>query len=338
MKFETLKNNLEFIFGKIQDYGPGFMLLAIPVVAVILISIALVYQLYLEKKQLEFWSVKKTDDKFWYKVMKVFSKYKLLDDIMANLAVKFSMLNADSQEVNKVYGAMSIVGVSLTGTLAIVYSLVVVDVWYVGLMFFVASLLFVFTIFFFVFGIARLNVLKALPVVYTALARRLREHSHVVDMLDAVKDDLQGPMKREIIKLNNVLKRNDREVIEQQFDITEKNYSNGYISLMLMLIMYVYDEGNSSGVKERFLKMSSQLKNMIDYQKTLAQTARTWMGTTVGVGVFGLFGSRWFLQRINDPTVTEYLNSTDSLQYILINIILMIVALIALYTFEKVTE
>ena len=335
---EQIDNFISVI--KSIDYGKYIFLIPILISVVIIISIAISY--FKEQKEKKYFTVQ--SDSNIDEIMKFFmslGKFPLFRPLIEYLAIKFSMFNSKNHEDNVQYASTFLFFALIIVSGLFIRLTIVGNIWYISLMFMFLGILVIVTMMGLIFNYARYSLINDLPNIFSSFARKIDSESHVIQILDGVRSDLKGPMKREIIRLTNVFKRNERKEIESQIAVIEKNYSNRSISIMMMLLQHLYDYGNHDGVRERFLELSATLKVQAEQQKTLASISLYSMIIATVMMLISIIGVRQFLLAFLSTGLDDgstYLSGNSYQMFIGVVLLIWITTVVTSFLVERVGE
>ncbi len=268
--------------------------------AVILVLVLLVLELGRSSRKRRF-TVKENRGGSAALLSKKMQGWPLFGHMLERLAVRIGMFNSRSHEKNLEYAALGIIAAFPLAFLVILLFLPAGKMtWYVTAGYVLIGLIFMVLLYFAFALTAEQHFTDKLPQVYKLLNSRYTVAGNILKAIDLCMDDFPGPVKKVMLRIHNVLKKNDRLEIDRTFAAIEKAYGNEYLILLLNLIKQAYFKGGDEVIKRQFEETTEDIFTELENRRDLAFTARMYMC----LAVFLPFGLK-LLERFNHSALGE---------------------------------
>lgn len=228
---------------------------------------------------------------FTARITGMLSRHDFSMKILNSIAVKLCMLNRYSYEKNLENSVIFCVVTAVFLLLSVIVFIPAVSVvWYVTITYILMSGAFAAIAFVIFTFVARLRFTSKLPETYKLLNSRYITSGNILKAINTSMEDFDRVVKREMHKLQNVLKKNNMAEIEETFKRLESTYRNEYMTLLLNLILQAYYKGGDAAIKKQFENTTEEILADIENQKDLSFTARIYMA----LALFLPLGVKWF--------------------------------------------
>ncbi len=221
--------------------------------------------------------------------------------ILDVVAIKIGIYNNYSMEKNREYAIVAILLLAIT--ILVFFNVLVPAVsilWYVGVIYFILGFLFAALIIYMINSVVSLKFTLQLPEVYKILNSRYTTEADILKAIDISIEDFKGAVQREMIRIGNVLRKNNKEKINETFQMLDKMYDNEYFTLLLNLIHQAYYKGGREGIKKQFENITEEILTDIENRKDLIITSRMYMAFVLFVPI-----TLPWLKRFNEAALGE---------------------------------
>ncbi|MCX7921396.1 MAG: hypothetical protein N3B21_05150 [Clostridia bacterium] len=283
------------------------LLLLLMLIAAMVLALVITTIKYRNRKR-RFTILKDRKNVLW-KLTNQLKGHELSMKVLDNLAIKLGMYNKYSYERNLEYAAIvCIITVIFTAISTLVFLPSAKVAWYVTLSYIFITLVFVAIVFVIFTFMARMRLTSKLPDTYKLLNSRYITTGNILKAINVSLDDFDKAVKREMIKIYDVLKKNDMYEIEEAFKRLEKTYKNEYITLLLNLIMQAHYKGGDEVIKKQFENTTEEILEDIENQRDLSFTSRLYMFLAL-VLPFSIWGLEKFNEAALDNKAIEFYSS-----------------------------
>lgn len=274
-------------------------------VLLILTAIVLLMRLMVQRintyKIKQFYSINKDKRYVLRDITQKLKKNRYFLIMAENIAFKIGMFNNYSYERNLEFATM----VCFTFLGAIILSIIIFIplvsvIWYILLFYIFMAVIFAVLLFYIFTMIARSRFNNQLPETFKIINSRYITHGNILKAINVSLNDFDKAVKREMIKIYDVLKKNDMYDIDNTFRMIDRAYKNQYVSLLLNLIKQAHYKGGNNVIKEQIENTTEEILIDIANQKDLSASTRTY----VFVSIFLLPGIL-FVERFNYTALGE---------------------------------
>ena len=203
---------------------------------------------------------------------------RILKSLLFKIAVMLGMFNKYSFQKNLEYSTVVLLGAIVFSIISMLMFIPITSViWYILLFYIFMSLVFV-TLTFYVFTIiAKSRFNNQLPQTFKILNSRYITQGNIMKAIDVSLQDFDKSVRREMIKIYNVLKKNDMDEINNTFKMIESTYKNEYVTLLLNLIKQAHYKGGNDVIKKQIEHTTEEILIDIENQKDLSAASRTFI-------------------------------------------------------------
>lgn len=233
------------------------------------------------------WTITKNKDSLLKILVRKLSKYPVLKRIIISVSYKVAIFNKDSLEKNKEYAvALLIIKSSFMMIfLGIIFPYINL-IWYMSLFYMLISIIFISLVVYALSMFAKMSFTKKLPKTIKVLNSRLAITEDILEAIDLSKYDFDKPIRREMTRIYDCLRKNTREKAKETFDFLEDVYRNDYFRLLINLILQADEKGVTEEIKKQFSDINEEILTELENQRDLDLVAKIY----VGVGLlFPLF-------------------------------------------------
>ncbi|MDP4182247.1 MAG: hypothetical protein Q8942_14305 [Bacillota bacterium] len=275
-----------------------YILLAI--IAVILI-VRLLFQQLNSYKIKQFYSINKNKRKTLHEITKRLKRNRYFLILAENIAFKIGMFNNYSYERNLEFATVACFAILGAVALSIALFIPLVSViWYILVFYIFMAVIFAVLLFYIFTMVARSRFNNQLPETFKIINSRYITHSNILKAINVSLNDFDKAVKREMVKIYDVLKKNDMYEIDNTFRMIDRAYKNEYVSLLLNLIKQAHYKGGNKVIKEQIENTTEEILIDIANQKDLSASTRTY----IFLSIF-LLPATWFVERFNHKALGE---------------------------------
>jgi len=286
--------------GSLQILKQNFVGWLFIVIAISLVATLVIGKLnaYLRKRK---YLIKKNPVRVYRVIYSKLCSVKVLEKFLDAIALRISVLNDGSYENNQERSVIVLIFLLLVIGINFMIILPNVEiVWYLYLFYLTLGGIFLFCTLYTLELMLRMHFTKLLPNTYKILNSRFTTEGDILKAIDRSLVDFNPAIRREMIRLRNVLRKNDHRKINETFDLMEKIYRNEYFTLLLNLIQQAYYKGGKDSIKQQFEMVTEEILIDIENQKDLALTSRMYVVIALSLP----FGIGW-LERFNGKALGE---------------------------------
>ena len=303
-------------------------------VSLILIKMILLtrFKNYLKKRK---YLITKNHQSFNKKLLNEISKIGVLEKILCHITIKISVLNDNSYEKNKEKSVIVLLLFLLVMILN--FSVIIPNIkiiWYLYIFYLILGVILLICIIYTIELVLKMHFTKLLPVTYKILNSRFTTEEDILKAIDESLMDFHPAIRREMIRIRNVLRKNDSNRIHNTFNLMEKTYKNEYFTVLLNLIQQAYYKGGKESIKSQFETVTEEILIDIENQKDLALTSRMY----VVISLFLPFGIRWledFNQKALGVSSIEFYASPLGIGFKIFLLLMLLVYIISLLFLER---
>jgi len=319
VRYSDLKGRPDLIKPYIMNNAIYLLMIALVLVYVFRI---LKYRFEYNRKKREY-LIKKNNKGVISEITKELRKNEMIGKFLENLANKIGMYNPYSLERNLEYATTLVLG--LFFFIIIVLATFMpgqFSVWYLGVFFailsigFVGLMLYVFTL------MARMRFTRQLPDTFKLLNSRYINTGNILKAINNSMGDFDRAVKREMLRIYDVLRKNDMMEIDATFDRIENTYSNEHLTLLLNLIRQAHFKGGSETIKEQFEQATEDILIDIENQRDLTSSTRSYVLMSLLIAG-GIVAVETFNKTALEGEALAYYDSTDALMFKISIIIVM---------------
>jgi len=296
---------------KLASYIVRMDLLTAVCVLLILTAVVLVIRLMVHRlntyKIKQFYSINKDKRYALREVTQKLKKNRYFLIMAENIAFKIGMFNNYSYERNLEFATMA----CFTSLGAIILSIIIFIplvsvVWYILLFYIFMALIFAVLLFYIFTMIARSRFNNQLPETFKIINSRYITHGNILKAINVSLNDFDKAVKREMIKIYDVLKKNDMYDIDNTFRMIDRAYKNEYVSLLLNLIKQAHYKGGNKVIKEQIENTTEEILIDIANQKDLSASTRTYVFLSIFLLPGILFVERFNFTALGEKSVEFY--------------------------------
>ncbi|MBM7613598.1 hypothetical protein [Alkaliphilus hydrothermalis] len=271
----------------------------------ILVAISLVVTLGITKLNAHIrkrrYLIRRNPVRIYRQIYSKLCNFRLLEKFLDSIALRISVLNDDSYETNQEKAVIALILLALV--IIINFTIVLPNVqivWYLYLFYMMLGGVFLLCVLYTLELMLRMHFTKLLPNTYKILNSRFTTEGDILKAIDRSLIDVNPTIRREMVRIRNVLRKNDPSKIDETFSLMEKIYNNEYFTLLLNLIQQAYYKGGRDSVKQQFEIVTEEILIDIENKKDLALTSRMY----VVIALFLPLGVNW-LENFNDKALGE---------------------------------
>ncbi|HBY19548.1 MAG: hypothetical protein A2Y24_02935 [Clostridiales bacterium GWE2_32_10] len=204
-------------------------------------------------------------------------KIKFFYIILRKLAIKIGMFTKYSFEKNLEYATSTLV-------LSIGVSVLIIMVfvpgnrfWYISMFYFAIALVMITVIIYMFFAIARMNFIKKLPDTFKILNSRYISKGNILKAINVSMEDFDIVIRKEMIKIYNVLKKNNMEEIDFVLNSIDETYKDEFLTILLSLIKQAHYKGGNNMIKEQFETLTEEILEEIENRADLSAASKSYI-------------------------------------------------------------
>lgn len=164
--------------------------------------------------------------------------------ILNTIAIRIGIYNNYSMEKNREYSSLMLILLLIIAAWILKVTLSVQTVlWYVKVLYLLMGMLVLVLLTYLTNSIVLLKFTLQLPEAFKILNSRYTTEGDILKAIDISVEDFSGAIQREMIRIRNVLRKNNREKIDETFSLLEQMYQDEYFTLLLNLISQAYYKG-----------------------------------------------------------------------------------------------
>ncbi|HOV27454.1 MAG TPA: hypothetical protein PK566_14010 [Pseudobacteroides sp.] len=280
-------------------------------VLLILTAIVLLMRLMVQRintyKIKQFYSINKDKRYVLRDITQKIKKNRYFLIIAENIAFKIGMFNNYSYERNLEFATMACFAFLGAIILSIIIFIPLVSViWYILLFYIFMAVIFAVLLFYIFTMIARSRFNNQLPETFKIINSRYITHGNILKAINVSLNDFDKAVKREMIKIYDVLKKNDMYDIDNTFRMIDRAYKNQYVSLLLNLIKQAHYKGGNNVIKEQIENTTEEILIDIANQKDLSASTRTYVFLSIFLLPGILFVERFNYTALGEKSVEFY--------------------------------
>lgn len=278
----------------------SFIYLVLFITALILI-LKIVFERINAYKIKQFYSINRNKKNFLQDITGKLRKSRYFTMLAENLAFKIGMFNNYSYDRNMEFATLACFIVLVGTALSIILFIPLVSViWYILLFYIFMALVFAALMFYVFTMVARSRFNNQLPETFKIINSRYITHGNILKAINVSLNDFDRAVKREMVKIYDVLKKNDMSLIDNTFRMIDRSYKNQYVSLLLNLIKQAHYKGGNKVIKEQIENTTEEILIDIANQKDLSASTRTY----IFLSIF-LLPSVWLVEKFNNKALGD---------------------------------
>lgn len=235
------------------------------------------------------------------KVLRILDRHKGFNKLLDWFAIRIGIFNSYSFKKNREYGLWAILCCLITFAIVMLWpGFYRGHIWYERLAGFLVMVGIIALILYLINSLVLLSFTCKLPMVFKLLTSRYMTEGDILKAIDRSIDDLKGSMLREMLRVQQVLRKNQRDKIEATFRAMEDMYQNEYFTLLLSLIHQAYFKGGQGGIKQQFENITEEIYTAIENEKDLIVTSRMYifLSLLLPLGIY-------WIERFNEAALAE---------------------------------
>ena len=273
--FDRLFQGVDSIF---SFQGLLLIVSCVTIVASIILIIQFISNYLVYKKNKMKYLIKKGKNSLLKDVTTVLMRNKSIAKLLRFLALKIGMVSKYTYDKNLELAVAMIIG-STSISLILIFTIVPTNdiLWYEVVYYLLIALIMISVLFYMVFASIRASFIGKLPDVYKILNSRYISKGNILKAIDMSLDDFDKVMRKEMMKIYNILKKNDMNEINDAFKEIEKTYNTEYLTILLSLIKQAHFKGGNDMIKEQFETITEEILQEIENQNDLSSTSRSYI-------------------------------------------------------------
>lgn len=293
-------------------------------ISILLFSLLIIN--YFRKKYIKIrYSILKNKVSLLSKITKTVKKNNIIKSVLEKIAVRIGMLNGYDNDKNiELSTLLLLCTIIVFIIILIIIILIIKTIWYLFLMYLIIAVLFINLIFFIIFKTARMKFTDKLPETFKLLNSRYLSSGKIINAIEISLNDFDKSVKKEMIKLYDVLRVNKKEKIDETFEMIEHMYKNEHLTLLLQLIKQAHYKGGSDTVIELFEDSTEEILTEIENHKDLLSAGRIYIFVAMCLPIF-LEGAKIFNKNsLGVEVLSEFYHSIEGIRlYIALLIFVM---------------
>ncbi len=270
-------------------------------------------------------TIKKNKSGLLNNITKLLMKNKRFSKIVKELAVKIGMYNKLTYEKNIEAAVFLLICISGITFMEMVYLVTTNKIlWYISIAYLVLTLFFIWLVFYVFNMMAKIRFTSKLPETFKIVNSRYISKGNILKALRISMDDFDGAIKKEMMKIYNVLKKNDMKEIDETFKSIEVNYKNNYLTLLLNLIKQAHFKGGNEIIKQQFEQATEEVLLDIENHKDLTSTSRAYILLAMSMPL-ALIGIEIFNNKALGESAANFYESTVGIELKILTFIILII-------------
>ncbi|MCQ2979288.1 MAG: hypothetical protein MJ245_05790 [Clostridia bacterium] len=194
------------------------------------------------------------------------------------IALKIGMVSKYTYEKNLEIG-VALIGGAMVVSLIVIFTIVPSSnmVWYELVYYLLIAGIMIALIVYMFFSTVRSSFISKLPDVYKILNSRYISQGNILKAIDMSLDDFDKVIRKEMMKIYNILKKNDMNEINDAFKEIEKTYNTEYLTILLSLIKQAHFKGGNDMIKEQFETITEEILQEIENQNDLSSASKSYI-------------------------------------------------------------
>ncbi|HCC06752.1 MAG TPA: hypothetical protein DEP72_01110 [Clostridiales bacterium] len=235
------------------------------------------YDHYKYRKNVMRYLIKKDKKSMMHVLTIRLSKIQIVYKIIRKLAIKIGMFTQYSYEKNLEYATRALIS-SIFGSVFIIMVLVPGNrFWYISMFYFFIAVIVITVIFYMFFAMARMNFIKKLPDTFKILNSRYISKGNILKAIHVSMEDFDKVIRKEMIKIYNVLKKNNMEEIDYVLESIDETYKDEFLTILLSLIKQAHYKGGNVMIKEQFETLTEEILEEIENRADLASASKSYI-------------------------------------------------------------
>lgn len=269
------------------------------------------------------------------KITEELKEYRFMKKILDNLAIKIGMYTEYSHDKNTEYATVFCLG-------TFVFSIFVLGiivptsqvVWYIILFYIIIAIAFVALVIY-VFSVsARAKFTEKLPDTFKILNSRYINTGNILKSINISMGDFDKSIRREMLKIYDVLRKNDMGKIEKTFKRIEDTYKNEHLTLLLNLIKQAHFKGGNEVIKDQFEQATEDILISIENKKDLTSTTRSYILMSLFIPL-AIKGIEVFNASALDEEAMNFYQNLSGIQFKMFIIVAMMVYVLLMLFKER---
>ncbi len=236
------------------------------------------YEKAMYKRNMMKYLIKKGKKSPVREITKLLMKNKFLRSILSKIAIKIGMVSRYNYSKNLEIATELLLG-AVVLSLMIMFSVLPAGnlLWYELLIYIAIAVIVIVVAGYLFFATLRTMFIGKLPDVYKILDSRYISKGNILKAIDVSLDDFDRVIRKEMMKIYNVLKKNDMQEIELAFKEMELTYNTEYLTILLSLIKQAHFKGGNDVIKQQFETITEEILQEIENQRDLSSTSRSYI-------------------------------------------------------------
>lgn len=264
-----------------------------------------------------------------------YKNHKYLGRVQKYMASKYMAFNNGTVETNEYAATITIYVMTRVYSLLYLALLLMNQLWYVTIAA-IILLTITFSVFFFMLGsIANTLVDNMLPELSKMLANRYANSNSIITAIELTRTDYTGAMRRELDKIYNALKLNDKSSTKLEFQSIKNQYNNRNFSMLVDLIYQAYYRGNREQVIGSFTEARALIQQANLFRRKITRITRPLMVFSIFFIISGILGMNFSNSKLMTQTTLTAMEEQNRSISIVVMLIIEGVLLIYLGLQER---
>jgi len=247
------------------------------ITAGVVIIFNLMYDHYKYRKNVMKYLIKK-DKKSMIHILTIrLSKINAVYNIIRKLAIKIGMFTRYSYEKNLEYATGALISAIFGSVFIIMVFVPGNKFWYISMFYFFIAIIVIAVGFYSFFAMARMNFIKKLPDTFKILNSRYISKGNILKAMHVSMEDFDKVIRKEMIKIYNVLKKNNMEEIDFVLENIDETYKDEFLTILLSLIKQAHYKGGNAMIKEQFETLTEEVLEEIENRSDLASASKSYI-------------------------------------------------------------
>ena len=258
--------------------GLMFLVSCVAIIASFVLIAKYISNYLIYKKNKMKYLIRKGNKSFLKDITEILMKNKTIAKGLRFLALKIGMVSKYTYEKNIEIG-VGLVIASTVISLILIFTIVTSStmVWYELVYYLIIAIIMISVLFYMFFSTIRTSFIGKLPDVYKILNSRYISKGNILKAIDMSLDDFDKVIRKEMMKIYNILKKNDMNEINEAFKEIEKTYNTEYLTILLSLIKQAHFKGGNDMIKEQFETITEEILQEIENQNDLSSSTRSYI-------------------------------------------------------------
>jgi Flp pilus assembly protein TadB len=239
----------------------------------------------------------------------------ILEKILHKTAIKLGMFNNMDYEKNLNLGLMLLFILTILYTAGFIVIIPMLSLlWYVFLMWVILITVFIMLIIYVIFRFAVMSFTSKLPKAFKVINSRYMDSRRIDIAIEKSLLDIDGAVRKELIKIYDALKQNNREKIDTTFSVIERTYNNEYLTFLLVLIKQAHFKGGSDTVINQFEEATEEIMLDIENKKDLSAAGRMYIIMSILFPFFSEAAKSFNKTSLGTEAVNAYYSSPEGMR------------------------